>query len=81
MLEARHGAEAMTRWQRKNESVSAASRQYDTAMGEALQAPIYRFGEGVVDGVELTLSDASITIPGFNKPVSLTMANPFEDMA
>jgi len=50
-------------------------------MGEALQAPIYRFGEGVVDGVELTLSDASITIPGFNKPVSLTMANPFEDMA
>lgn len=80
MLEARHGAEAMTRWQRKNESVSAASRQYDTAMGEALQAPIYRFGEGVVDGLDLTLSDDAITIPGFANPVSLAMANPFEDM-
>ena len=81
MLEARHGAEAMTRWQRKNEAVSEASRGYDTAMGEALQAPIYRFGEGVVDGLDLTLSDTSITIPGFDKPVNLTMANPFEDMA
>lgn len=81
MLEARHGAEAMTRWQQKNEAVSEASRGYDAAMGEALQAPIYRFGEGVVDGLELTLSDASITIPGFNKPVNLTMSNPFEDMA
>ncbi|NBQ10695.1 MAG: beta-ketoacyl synthase [Gammaproteobacteria bacterium] len=80
MLEARHGAEAMTRWQRKNESVSAASQQYDTAMGEALQAPIYRFGEGVVDGLDLTLSDDAITIPGFANPVSLAMANPFEDM-
>ena len=80
MLEARHGAEALTRWQRKNEAVSEASREYDAAMGEALQAPIYRFGEGVVDGLDLTLSDASITIPGFANPVNLTMANPFEDM-
>ena len=80
MLEARHGAGALTRWQRKNEAVSEASREYDAAMGEALQAPIYRFGEGVVDGLDLTLSDASITIPGFANPVNLTMANPFEDM-
>jgi len=66
MLEARHGAEALVRWQRKNEAVSEASREYDAAMGEALQAPIYRFGEGVVDGLDLTLSDASITIPGLS---------------
>lgn len=80
MLEARHGAQAMTGWEQKNESVNEASCHYDAAMGEALQAPIYRFGEGVVDGLDLTLSDDAITIPGFANPVSLAMANPFEDM-
>jgi len=80
MLGARHGSQALAAWRGRNEAVQEASRGYDRAMSEALQAPIYRFGEGVVDGPDLTLSDEAIIIPGFDHPVSLAMANPFEDM-
>jgi acetoacetyl-[acyl-carrier protein] synthase len=80
MLGARHGSQALAAWRGRNEAVREASRGYDRAMSEALQAPIYRFGEGVVDGPDLTLSDEAIIIPGFDHPVSLAMANPFEDM-
>lgn len=37
----------------------------------------YRFGEGVLEGPELTMSDAELEIPGYARPVSLAVDNPY----
>ena len=42
--------------------------------------PIYRFGEGVVDGEDLTLTDTEIRVPGFGQGVRLDLANPWEEL-
>jgi acetoacetyl-[acyl-carrier protein] synthase len=42
--------------------------------------PIYKFGEDVLSGTDLTINPNEIHIPGFGKPVSLDAENPFEDM-
>jgi acetoacetyl-[acyl-carrier protein] synthase len=43
-------------------------------------SPIYRFGEGVVEGSDLDVDDQKIAIPGMAQPISLAIDNPFKDM-
>ena len=43
-------------------------------------APIYRFGEGVLEGKDLTLTDRAIRVPGFEHSIELSDDNPFDDM-
>jgi acetoacetyl-[acyl-carrier protein] synthase len=43
-------------------------------------APIYQFGQGVVDGQDLSISDREIGIPGFAKSIDLDLPNPYPDM-
>jgi len=63
MLEKRHGAAAMTAWARRNEKVSEAIADYDEQQIRGTVDPIYRFGEGVLEGPDLEISDRSIRIP------------------
>jgi len=42
--------------------------------------PIYRFGEGVLEGEDLTFTRDSLHVPGFAKPVRLDLDDPFPDM-
>ncbi|MFZ8975174.1 MAG: hypothetical protein ACO2ZD_13870, partial [Pseudomonadales bacterium] len=58
----------------------AAALDYDEACLRQETNPIYRFGEGVVEGTDLAVDDQQISIPGFAKPISLAINNPFEDM-
>ena len=80
MLQRRHGATAMRDWKGRNETVAAATQDYDAAMSRGEITPIYRFGEGVLDGTELALDPREIRIPGFARPVSLDAENPYPDM-
>jgi acetoacetyl-[acyl-carrier protein] synthase len=80
MLQKRHGAEAMRNWAAANEGVREAIADYDHRMTAGTEAPIYRFGEGVLDGPDLTIDANSIRIPGFEQPVSLDLPNPWADM-
>jgi acetoacetyl-[acyl-carrier protein] synthase len=80
MLERRHGADALREWARRNEAVRAASADYDARMTRGEVAPIYQFGEGVLDGPDLTVDDHGIRIPGFGQPVDLDLPNPWSDM-
>ena len=43
-------------------------------------APIYKFGEGVLAGEDLSISKAAIHLPGFGLPVRLDLPNPYQDM-
>ena len=80
MLAKRWGKSAFTDYQRRNEAVRDARREYDAAMCRETLAPIYQFGEGVLEGEDLSISADGIRLPGFGLPVSLDLANPYEDM-
>lgn len=81
MLEKRHGKAAMNGWRERNERVRASIADYDVAMTRGELAPIYRFGEGVIEGSELALSADEIRIPGFDQPVDLRFPSPYPDMS
>jgi len=80
MLQKRHGKNAMATFNRKQEGVKAASAAYDAASMRQETSPIYRFGEGVVEGSDLDVDDQKIAIPGMAQPISLAIDNPFKDM-
>ena len=42
--------------------------------------PIYKFGEGIVTGEDITISASEICIPGFGHSVNLDLDNPYSDM-
>lgn len=80
MLSKKHGANAMTEHARRNEAVQSACQVYDDASVNGANATIYKFGEGVVEGDELTLTDRSISIPGQALDIDLSVENPYGDM-
>ncbi|MDE0061254.1 MAG: beta-ketoacyl synthase [Gammaproteobacteria bacterium] len=80
MLERRWGKAAFAEYQRRNEAVRESRSAYDAAMLEQTMPSIYRFGEGVLEGEDLTITSDSVQIPGFEMPVSLDIENPYGDM-
>ena len=80
MLRKKHGTDALTEHQRKNERVTEAISKYDDAMLAGENSTIYQFGVGVIEGEELTISSEKISIPGHKKDVSLVIPNPYDDM-
>ena len=81
MLRKRWGKDRLLELQRKQEAVEARAQDYDANADNGSIAPIYEFGEGVVDGEDLEIDDSKISIPGFPNPVDLNIANPYEDMS
>jgi acetoacetyl-[acyl-carrier protein] synthase len=81
MLQKRWGKDRIMELQRKQEAVITRAQTYDDNADNGSIAPIYQFGEGVVDGQDLGLDDRHISIPGFPNPVDLNLANPYEDMS
>ena len=80
MLMKRHGEKAMAKHQALCEGTTETALNYDNQMIDEGVSPIYQFGQGVVQGEELGLSETSIQIPGFPQEVSLDFDNPYEDM-
>jgi acetoacetyl-[acyl-carrier protein] synthase len=80
MLTQRWGSGAMTQAKHRQENTLDTANAYDQAADNGAIAPIYRFGEGVLEGADLELTDRSITIPGFAHGIDLDLDNPFDDM-
>ena len=80
MLTRRWGEKHMQAYRRKNAAVATAANDYDAAADRGEVAPIYRFGEGVLSGKDLTITAERIEIPGFAQSVRLDLDNPYEDM-
>ena len=80
MLAKRWGKAALAAYGKRNEAVHRSRQEYDEAMLRATMAPIYKFGEGVLAGEDLSISNAAIHLPGFGLPVRLDLPNPYEDM-
>ncbi len=77
LLVQRHGEAAVVAWQARREATRQAAADYRHQADLGRFRPRYRFGEGVLEGPELEMSDAAIRIPGYARPVSLTVNNPF----
>lgn len=77
IVEARHGRDAIKRYLSKREAALAQAAAYDAAALDEIPAPIYRFGEGVIEGEELAIDSDSINIPGYENTVDLKVANPY----
>jgi acetoacetyl-[acyl-carrier protein] synthase len=81
MLERKHGAKAMKRHAARHEDVATAFADYDQRMTRGEESPIYQFGEGVLEGADLGISDAHIDVPGYGQPIELNVADPYTDMS
>jgi len=80
MLAKKHGSKAMKQHSAINESVQARTAEYDAATTAGHNALIYKFGLGVIEGEELSITDQAISIPGHTQAISLNVPNPYEDM-
>ena len=81
MLEKRYGTKAVTAAKRRQEAIEHKAQTYNDAADDGDIAPIYQFGQGVLEGSDLTITDQEITVPGFAQKIRLSGDNPFEDMS
>jgi acetoacetyl-[acyl-carrier protein] synthase len=70
LLANRHGSAAMTRWQQRLDASAAARNQAEQRADSGDFRIAYRFGEGVLAGVEMDGPDR-LRLPGQALPVSL----------
>ncbi|MDQ2077298.1 beta-ketoacyl synthase [Marinimicrobium sp. ABcell2] len=80
MMRKRHGESAVNSYVERRESVRARAAAYDAGALQGRFDTIYQFGEGLIDEADLTLSDKSINVPGFEQEISLELPNRFADM-
>lgn len=77
LLLQRHGESALREWERRREVVRELAGAYHRDADQGRFRARYRFGEGVLEGLELEVTEESIRIPGYARPVSLSVDNPF----
>ncbi len=77
LLTQRHGEAALAAWRERREVIRETSRAYLDRADHGHYQARYRFGEGVLEGAELDVSADSIRIPGYARPVSMVVDNPF----
>jgi acetoacetyl-[acyl-carrier protein] synthase len=80
MMTQRWGDKHMQAYRKSNEAVAGAAAEYDEGVDQGKYPPIYQFGEGVVEGEDISISKSEIRIPGFGQSVNLDLKNPFADM-
>lgn len=80
MLCQRWGQRHMQNWKKRNESVATAAADYDAGAESGKYPPIYNFGDGVLEGEDLSIDPNEIRIPGFGHSVNLQLDNPYRDM-
>lgn len=81
MLEKRWGNKHIRNWALRNEKVEAKATEYDAGADYGQFPPIYNFGEGVLEGVDIDINSSRIKIPGFGQAVNLELENPYGDMS
>lgn len=78
-LEQIAGKKGMSEYCGKREAVDSVSNQYQEDLANGEHRLVYKFGEGVLQGEDLVVSKEEIKIPGYKKPVSLNVANPYKN--
>ncbi len=77
LIAARHGKAVFTNYESKRERVIEKAHEYDQKALQEIPEPIYRFGNGVIEGDQLGVSSAAIDVPGYAQDVDLKVKNPY----
>ena len=80
MLAKRYGEAEFSQYQIKRKSVRAKAAKYDDLAVKGDLQVIYNFGTGIIDDSEVIMSDASVSLAGFEHAVGLDFENPYKDM-
>ncbi len=78
LIRTRHGRRAFEQYRSKREKTVEQAQTYDDKALQEIPVPIYRFGDGVIEGHELDVSADSIDVPGYMKDVNLRVINPYK---
>lgn len=80
MLRRRYGKPAFEAYLQKREKVRASASAYDAAALKGHFHTIYQFGEGQIDEAQISITDTSVTLPGFAQTIDLDVPNRFSDL-
>ena len=80
MLKKRYGADAFEAWQQRREQTRAAAEAYNQRALKGQLDIIYNFGQNMIDESAISISDAQIQVPGFNKALTFRTDERFRDM-
>ena len=53
---------------------------YDESSLQKNAKPIYKFGQGVLDGSDVGVSEHKLVLTGYDREIDLNVANPYSDM-
>ncbi len=81
MLAKRYSAEKLQQYDVAKEQTLKAQEQYRVDANNGKYELIYRFGDGMIDEAGLVITSDTLTLPGFDKPVSLRVENPYSDIS
>nr|WP_093311133.1 beta-ketoacyl synthase [Allopseudospirillum japonicum] len=77
LLAQRHGQAALKQHAQTHENVAAQTQAYLQAADQGEFKTLYHFGESVLEGPELVITENEIQIPGYARSVDLKLENPF----
>jgi acetoacetyl-[acyl-carrier protein] synthase len=80
MMEKRYGAEAMETYLEKLVTIEKAQQVYRDNANKGQFDLIYKFGEGLINEVDIELTSDSLTFAEFKNKINLPSKNPFDDM-
>lgn len=75
LLKNRHGQSAITAWQHALAPSHEGQEKYQALAEKGQYHAIYHFGENVLDGTDLQINAASISLPGHEQSVTLSGTN------
>lgn len=80
MLRRRHGEQALSAYEQRNEAVREAAAARDTQANRGQTSPVYRFGEGVLDGNDIQMERHRLRVRGQQQAITLPEGSPYDDM-
>ena len=80
MLAKRHGDEMMGLYTSKHAAVKEAQQHYQQQADLGQYALVYRFGDGLIDENDIVIDEHSIQLPGFEKAITFSTTNSYQDM-
>jgi acetoacetyl-[acyl-carrier protein] synthase len=80
MLAKRHGNAAVTQWQRENEAVQLATKDYDQRACRSETQPTYKFDHGVLGQEDVEISADTLRIAAAGVELDLNPETPYRDM-
>ena len=80
MIANRYGKEVVAKYHQKRAKVRENIASYEMAAQRGEIAPIYKFGENMIDESKIVIKTDGVTLPGYQHSVNLSFSNPYSDM-